>query len=280
VATEVVEDLPAPDDLPDPTELIAEAPLVEAMAKAQEGEDWEPDTLTDLVTIANSLVVLKPGDITPELRETVQTNAASTLEENLDAAAIFAERSDAGVAAAVSNEAEALRDEIEGQLGDWCLLSESDPRRGEAVASADAVLAEEAVFGEPTTTASYIVRDVFILGGKDGCIPLTEESTLGQAWHRIETTFEVKNPRQYAVVTAVKAKAVEVEPGEAPPPPSAEEDASTVSTIMLRNLGNRRLIPAVFTLICLIMFTVFVAQLRHRDKIVKRHLEDAARAGT
>ena len=57
----------------------------------------------------------------------------------------------------------------------------------------------------------------------------------------------------------------------------AEPGATTVSTVMLRNLGNKRLIPFVFTLVNFILFAVFVGQLHHRDKLVRQHLEDAAK---
>ncbi|HKY15126.1 MAG TPA: hypothetical protein VJM33_09395 [Microthrixaceae bacterium] len=279
VATEVVSDLPPAEDLPEATELIEDYPLMLAMGKAQEGEDWEPESLTQLVTLANSIVTLAPGDITPELRDSISTNAATVFTDNPEIADLWAQGGDGSVATALNEEALAMREEIEGQLNGWCLLSESDPRRGEAVAASDAILIEEKAFGDPTATSSYIVGDVFFLGGKEGCAPGTESSTIEQAWHRIYTTFQAKNPKTYSVVTTVKAEHVEPVAGEAPPPPSAVAGASTVSTVMLRNLGNKRLIPAVFTLFCFIMFVVFVAQLRHRDKIVQQHLEEAAQAG-
>ena len=46
---------------------------------------------------------------------------------------------------------------------------------------------------------------------------------------------------------------------------------------MSRNLGNRRLIPFGFTAVNFILFAVFVGQLHHRDKLVRQHLEDAAK---
>ena len=41
LATEVARSLPPSDELPDASEIIADYPLLEAVAKAQEGEDWE-----------------------------------------------------------------------------------------------------------------------------------------------------------------------------------------------------------------------------------------------
>jgi hypothetical protein len=277
LATEEARSLPPADELPDATELLEEYPLMEAMGKAQEGEDWAPDSLTSLVTLANPLVVFKPGDVTPALRESIETNASDVLASHDDIAELIRTGSDQEVAAEVSSEAEALRDEIEDQLGGWCLLSESDPRRGEAVAASDAALAEEGAFGDQTAPTDYIVGDVFLKGGKEPCTPLAELGVLEQGWHRIFTTFQFKNPQMHSVVTQVKAREVEVAAGEAPPAPSPEPGATTVSTVMLRNLGNKRLIPFVFTVVCFILFVVFAGQLHHRDKLVRQHVEDAAK---
>ncbi len=273
--TQVARSLPPSDELPEASEIIADHPLLLAMGKAQEGEDWEPETLTSLVTLANPLVVIGAGAITPDLRQSVETNAADVLAENPDVAELFESGSDAAVASEVRKEAVEMRDTIEDNLGGWCLLSESDPRRGEAVAASDAALVAEGAFGDPTAPTDYIVKDVFLKGGKEPCAPITEQSTLQQAWHRIHTTFELKNPKLYSVVTLVKAKEQVTAPGAAPAPPTAEPGATTVSTVMLRNLGNKRLVPFVFTLTCFILFAVFVAQLHHRDKLVRKHLEDA-----
>ena len=57
-----------------------------------------------------------------------------------------------------------------------------------------------------------------------------------------------------------------VAPGEAPPPAQIDESASTVTVIFERNLGNRRLIPFLFTLFNGILFFLFCWMLHTRDK--------------
>lgn len=275
VATEVVRDLPPEDELPVASEVIAGYPVIEAMALATEGTDWEAETLTDLVTISTPLVVFRAGDVTPDLRASIEENAPELVASSPEVAELL-DASDADFAETVSSQALELRDGIEEDLGGWCLLAESDARRGEAVAASDAALAEEAVFGDGTTTSDYIVGDVFIEGGKESCEPIEEQSVVSRAWNRLTSTFQFKNPELYSVVTVVKAQEVTPEPGEAPPPPEAEAGATAVSTVMLRNLGNRRLIPFVFTLVNLVAFGLCAWQLHHRDKIVGRHLEEAA----
>jgi len=275
--TEVARSLPPSDDLPDATEMIADYPLLHAVGKGQEGPDWEPKSLTSLVTLANPLVVMGAGAVTPDFRQSIQKNAADVLAANPEVADLLKNGSDATVAAEIRKEAVTMRHDIEDDLGGWCLLSESDPRRGEAVAASDAAMVAAGAFGDQTAPTDYIVKDVFINGGKEPCAPITEQSTLEQAWHRIYTTFQLKNPKLYSVVTLVKAKEQEAAPGQAPPAPTPEPGATTVSTIMMRNLGNKRLVPFAFTVVCFTLFAVFVGQLHHRDKLVRKHLEDAAK---
>jgi hypothetical protein len=271
-----VESLPPPDSLPNPNDVLAQHPLAWAVAKGQENAEWVPKSLTNLITEAGTMVVLKPGDITPEWRKTVEKNGADVIAAYPEVAEVL-KGTDGEVAAAVRKDAHAMRSGIEDQLGGWCLLSESDTRRGDSIAASDAALAANSVYGQGTTTTSYITKDVFLMGGKEPCYPVTEMSAVQQAWHRIHTTFEVKNPKLYSVVTTVKALPQVTQPGQAPPTPVAQPGASTVSTIMLRNLGNRRELPATVAIISFLLFAVFVGQLHHRDKLVTKHLEEAAK---
>jgi hypothetical protein len=277
VATQPVESLPPEDKLPDPQEVLKQHPLSWAVAKGQENAEWVPSTLTDLVTEAGPMVVLKPGDVTPEWRATVEKNGADVITMYPEVADVL-KGTDGEVAAAVRKDALAMRSGIDDQLGGWCLLSTSDTRRGDAIAASDAALAANNTFGQGTTTASYITKDVFIQGGKEPCNPITELSAVQQAWHRIHTTFEVKNPKLYSVVTTVKALPQVTLPGQAPPKPIAQQGASTVSTIMLRNLGNKRQLPATVAIISFLLFAVFVAQLHHRDKVVAKNIAEGERA--
>lgn len=159
--------------------------------------------------------------------------------------------------------------ELDEALGDWRILPESDARRGDAGAAADATLAANEAFGDQTA-GSYTVHDVFFLGGKDGAEPETipgEDSLLSKAWNRIKTTFQLKNPALYAAVTVQKNVPQSVAPGEAPPPPVVDEDAAIVTVVMERNLGNRRLIPALFTTFTGLIFAVVAWMLHSRDRL-------------
>ena len=265
LATKAAEKLPPSSELPDPKELLERYPLIKAVAKGSEGKDYEPKSLSNIVTVVTPLVVLKESEVAKTIRPNLEKNASEYIAAHPELDAVLAQ-SDAELAKTISAQATELRTTIEDELNGWCLLSETDPRRGEAVASSDAALAEEKIFGDPTKQSSYIVRDVFFHGGKEPCAPITEKSAVDQAWHRIATTFRVKNPSLYSVVTVTKAKQVVTAPGETPPAASPEPGASTVSVVMLRNLGNRRFMPFLFALVNGLLFVVFAWQLHERDK--------------
>jgi hypothetical protein len=211
---------PQSGTLPTPAELLAayekENPEVRDQIAATEGPDFQPESLTQVVTLV------------PELKVQLQE-----------------------------------------QLNGWKILPESDSRRGEASASADAALTAGAVFGQDTLPSSYTVKDVFFYGGKTAAQPEDipgERNLFEKAWNRIVTTVEVKNPPQYAAITVQKNVVQTVPPGEAPPPAKIDESASTVTIIFERNLGNKRLIPFLFAMFNGVLFAVFIWMLHHRDK--------------
>ncbi len=160
------------------------------------------------------------------------------------------------------------KERLDELLNGWRILPESDARRGDAVAAADTTLVATEAFGDQTA-GSYTVLDVYFFGGKPGAEPETvpgEDNLFEKAWNRIVTTFQVKNPPLYAAVTVQKNEPVVVAPGEAPPPASIDEDAEIVTVVLQRNLGTRRLIPALFTGLVGTLFAVFAWMLHSRDK--------------
>lgn len=166
----------------------------------------------------------------------------------------------------VAPELKAVLDE---DLNGWRILPESDSRRGDAVAAADASLAANQVFGADTTSTLYSVKDVFFYGGKTAAEPETvsgERSLVEKAWRRVSTIFQPKNPPLYAAVTVQKNEVQVVAPGEAPPPAQVDENAETVTVLLLRNLGTKRLIPFLFTVFSGIVFAALTWMLHTRDK--------------
>ena len=92
---------------------------------------------------------------------------------------------------------------------------------------------------------------MFFFGGKADAEPETvkgERGLLDKAWRRVKTVFQPKNPPLYAAITVQKAEIPVVAPGEAPPPAQIDESAETVTVVLERNLGSRRVVPALFTI--------------------------------
>ncbi len=158
-----------------------------------------------------------------------------------------------------------LKPELNEELNGWRILPESDSRRGEAVAAADAAMTNNAVFGTETTSANYTVKDVYFFGGKAAAEPDENAGLIKKAWNRVVSAVQVKNPTQYAAITLQRNVSVTVAPGEAPPPAQIDESASTITVVVERNLGNKRAIPALFTLFTGIGFFVCCWMLHTRD---------------
>lgn len=256
--------LPPSDDLPDPEALLDERPLLHALVLGSEGADYQPSTLTKVKTVTQPFVTTSRANLMPIARDAL-VEAEAVLSEHPEVAELL-EAGGFELRDEARRQSAELRDEIADTLDGWCLLTEADPRRGEAQASADAALTENKAFGDPTEPADYIVKDVFMFGGKIPCEPMDERSSLSQAWHRFASVFQVKNPEMHGAVTVVKAVDFPEVAGEAPPPATEEEGASTVTVGMLRNLGNKRFIPFMFTVFNLLGFVVFTMILHYRDK--------------
>jgi hypothetical protein len=131
----------------------------------------------------------------------------------------------------------------------WEEIPESAPARGEAQAAADAFVGPEgrAIF---QTTADYLTLDAFEIGGET-------------------YFFTLRHKPRYAIVQ-LQGVVPQEEPaaGEAPPTPEADPSQPVVSVIMERNLGHRRLPPALVTVIFGTLFGVTCNVLHRRDKLV------------
>ena len=68
-------------------------------------------------------------------------------------------------------------------------------------------------------------------------------------------------------------------PGQPPPRPIVDESKPVISVIMVRDLGNLRLKPALVTLGSLFIFAALCLFLHERDKLAWRQREAGARAG-
>lgn len=156
-------------------------------------------------------------------------------------------------------------------LGGWRLKSTSEA--GEAQAAADAYLAESGLFDDAT---QYVKLNTFEIGGKPTRTEECEDDeALCRAWYRIRKSFMLTHPPHYALVQLQPVLEQETLPGAAPPTPVADESQPVVSVVLVRDLGTRRVTPAIYFVISLALFIVFVLILHYRDKTLTRNLEAA-----
>lgn len=156
-------------------------------------------------------------------------------------------------------------------LGGWRYLSTSDGIRGEAQASADQFLVEEAIFG----SGDYLPLQFggFTSGGK----PVLKEDAnqLDRVWHFFnETFFNPVHDQELIVIQAQEIIAKPSFPGQPPPVAEANPEAALVSVIMERDRGGPfpslisglRFTPFMFTLANGLLFAVFAWALHNRDR--------------
>lgn len=140
-------------------------------------------------------------------------------------------------------------------LGTWRELAPDDPARGEAQAAAAAAIAgDEAPLPMFESDTDYVVIDAFEKGGKKKSF--------------INGIVPGPHPPHYAVIQVERAKVVEVEFGATPPKAEADPTQPVVSVVLERDLGNKRLPPALLALGSLIIFGVTCNVLHRRDKVV------------
>jgi hypothetical protein len=136
----------------------------------------------------------------------------------------------------------------------WRQLPEDDPGRGQTATAADEALLNAT--GGRFPAGSYITVAVFAKGGE------TYPDWFFNFFHK----------PHYAVVEVQPTIKQATEPGKAPPPPRADPSQPPVYVVLIRDLGDRRVPSALFTLANLAIFLVLCDILHRREKIVRRHV--------
>lgn len=164
---------------------------------------------------------------------------------------------------------EELNAELAGQLDGWRLLPEGDADRGEAQTEADAALAT-GIIGGIGDTSDYVYLYAFEIGGKP---ERQSDGVFDRVANKVTNTLRITSPPKYAIVQLQPTVDQEAEPGEAPPPPEANDSASVISIVMTRDLGERRLPAALLTVGSTATFGLLCMMLHQRDRRVKEHRE-------
>lgn len=140
----------------------------------------------------------------------------------------------------------------------WLLLNDSDPRRGQAAASADEIIQKEA---EELASGEYLTVAVYDKGG--------------DRWPKINNSLDLVaffHEPHYSLVQVVPVVPQRTEPGRAPARPVIDETQPQRYVYMLRDLGSKRQ-PAIFiTLGSSIIFLLLCRLLHVRDLRLRENL--------
>ncbi len=146
-------------------------------------------------------------------------------------------------------------------LNGWRLLSTSEAGDAQAQAIADVLAHSDLGFG---SSSDFKVLDSYTYGGK----PELKDNP--NRWDRISlwirNTARITHPTRYAIVQIQRVIDQPSVPGLAPPRPVIDEEEPVVSAIMVRDLGTRRLRPALVTIGSFIIFLALCYWLHVRDK--------------
>lgn len=159
------------------------------------------------------------------------------------------------------------------EVAGWTGMLASNRSRGEAQATVDAFLIESQEF----SVGSYVPVAAFEIGGKDKrpedvCKPRIMNADWGgcpsRVWHRIKIALTPRHPAHYAaiMVQAATPASLTVRPGEAPPLKEVDPNQPLYTIIMERDLGSKRLPPALVTIGSGIIFFALAHRLHRRDE--------------
>lgn len=155
---------------------------------------------------------------------------------------------------------ELLQATVDSRVSGWIKLNEADPKRGQTVAEADAIVQTAGVF----KVGDYQAVAVYDTGG---------ERTPNVSFHLGRFKFNMDyvaffHKPHHAIVVLRPLVKQATEPGKAPPTPVIDTAAPPRYIVMYRDLGSKRQ-PAVFiTIGSAIMFGLLCYMLHARDRLV------------
>ncbi|MEZ5166276.1 MAG: hypothetical protein R2695_07210 [Acidimicrobiales bacterium] len=257
------------EDLPIAYELVVAAhdDLVDTYGDSVfAAEGWEPSgvdaaeltRIEEIRTAWAEFGAVTVDDLTPE-----QTDGKSASE--IEALAIEEDaRNQVTTLSELKSVAPDLIPDEKDVLGRWRLLATSE--MGEAQASAIAFLLEDPDHGFDNQD-QFKILDGFNTGGKR---KLPEDpDVFDRIYQKFATALTIKNPTVYGIVQvqAVTPESLVNLPGRAPQRTIADPGEPVVSVVMIRNLGNLRVKPAMVTIGSLCIFLAFCYMLHERDKV-------------
>jgi hypothetical protein len=168
-------------------------------------------------------------------------------------------------------EFEGVAEEEERYLNEWKLIPESDTSYGEAKATVDAELTNGNYLGIDASS-DYVGLYAFETGGKP---ERSGDSVVDRIGNKITNSLRITHPPHYALIqlcpTTLESRPEAAEPGQPPPSLECDSDADVISVIMERDLGQRRTLPALITIVSALLFGLLCYMLHVRDRVVIEH---------
>jgi hypothetical protein len=163
--------------------------------------------------------------------------------------------------AAIPDLPEDVQDQIEGLPGDWDVLSQA--LIGDAQSAADAALISGEGGLQFAATSDYVLVDGFTRGGE----PKRESDSLWDRFtNKVTNAVSFLNPPHHVVIQVQTSESQVVPEGNAPLPARPDPDEPLISVVLVRDLGTRRLPPAVLTFGFGALFALTCYQMHQRDK--------------
>lgn len=268
------------ESLPDAFELVVEA-HDEAVAEYGEevfaAEGWEPSGVSEAELARLAELRIAWADFGRVTAETLPPEAAEGLTP-AEREALAEEETELNMSTTISELAAVAPGIIpEGlePLGPWRLLSTAE--MGEAQASAIAFLLESPDF-DFSSQAEFRILNGYTTGGKRG-LP-DDPSRWDRVTTQLRTAVTLTHPPGYSVIQVqpVTAESLDNLPGQPPQRPVVDEDEPVISVVMIRNLGNLRVLPALVTIGSLVIFLAFCYMLHERDKVTMARQAEVAGA--
>lgn len=241
------------------SELLPTAHDLVVDAYAELGSVTDPELRAEIEVANVEFGVVTVADLTADQTEGLTSQEQAALAEEEYA------KNRAATLSELAAVAPKLINQNDGSLGGWTLLSTA--QAGEAQASAIAMLLDSGDFSFSSQN-EFKILDSFTIGGKRG-LP-SDPSRWDRIETQIRTALTLKHPTRYGIVQmqAVLPESIDNLPGQVPKRPIADPDEPVVSVVMIRNLGNLRLVPALVTLGSLLIFLALCYMLHERDKVV------------
>lgn len=241
------------------SELLPTAHDLVVSAHERIGSVGDPELRAEIEVANVEFGVVTVADLTADATEGLTTQEIEALAVEEQA------KNEATTLSELAAVAPSLIDQDDAALGGWELLSTA--QAGEAQASAIAILLGSGDFSFSTQN-EFKILDAFTIGGKRGLPP--DPSRWDRIETQIRTALTLQHPTRYGIVQmqAVTPESIDNLPGQAPKRPIADPDEPVVSVVMIRDLGNLRLVPALVTLGSLLIFLALCYMLHERDKVV------------